>query len=96
MDADLRPSASGDIGRVAASGDGPGLAHGGENQDIWIAVGALARGALRVAGPVAVELGLGAQVPVARYTFEFKQNVEAYPMARVGFFGTASLWVGLD
>jgi hypothetical protein len=92
---ELRPAATFEIGRLAASGSGTGLRSGGDDVGVWVAGGALAQVVLHAAGDWGLELAAGGQIPLTRYTFRFKENVEAYHMGAIGFLGTASLLIGL-
>jgi hypothetical protein len=92
---ELRPSATLEVGRITASGSGPGLGQPGDNQGVWATAGVLGRAAFDLGKNLRLELGLGGNVPLKRYTFEFRQGVEAYRMAAIGFFGAASFSVGL-
>jgi hypothetical protein len=92
---EFRPAATFEIGRIAASGSGTGLRGPGEDAGFWAAGGALGQGVLHGTGNWAVELAAGGQIPLTRYTFRFKENVQAYQMGPIGFLGTVSLLIGL-
>jgi hypothetical protein len=93
-DLELRPSATFEVGWIEASGRGAGLAQPGQDKGWWVAGGALAQGLLHV-GTWEVEVGVGGQVPLTRYTFSFRTQTEVYRMRAVGFLGTVSIRVGL-